>query len=72
MRYKQSIITSQIVHVLVLVEGKLNNCSTIHHDNAHVRTQHWWLVHIMFLFTTLLPVMMIIPLPVLCLLKIHI
>ena len=39
---------SQIVHLLLLVpveEAKLNNCSTINHDNAHVGTWHWWLVH---------------------------
>ena len=34
--------------LLILVpveEAKLNNHSTINHDNAHVRTWHWWLVH---------------------------
>ena len=40
---------SQIVHVLFLLvpveEVKLNNSSTINHDNAHVGTWHWWLVH---------------------------
>ena len=41
---------SQIVHVLLLFlvsveEAKLNNCSTINHDNAHVGTWHLWLVH---------------------------
>ena len=46
--YMQKCI-SQIVHVLLLVvlveEAKLNNHSTINHDNAHVGTWHWWLVH---------------------------
>ena len=37
---------SQIVHVLLLLvvpveEVKLNNRSTINHDNAHVGTWHW-------------------------------
>ena len=43
---------SQIVHVLLLLllllllvvpveEAKLNNRSTIKHDNAHVGTWHW-------------------------------
>ena len=38
---------SQIVHVLLLLlvvpveEAKLNNRSTINHDNAHVGTWHW-------------------------------
>ena len=40
---------SQIVHVLLLLlllvvpveEAKLNNRSTINHDNAHVGTRHW-------------------------------
>ena len=37
---------SQIVHVLAASsEAKLNNRSTINHDNAHVGTWHWWLVH---------------------------
>ena len=38
---------SQIVHVLLVPveEAKLNNRSTINHDNAHVDTWHWWLVH---------------------------
>ena len=35
---------SQTVHLLV-EEVKLNNRSTIHHDNAHVGALHWWLVH---------------------------
>ena len=42
---------SQIVHVLLLLlllllvvpveEAKLNNRSTINHDNVHVGTWHW-------------------------------
>ena len=37
---------SQIVHVLLLLvvpveEAKLNNRSTINHDNAHSGTLHW-------------------------------
>ena len=42
---------SQIVHLLLLLlllpveEAKLNNHSTINHDNTHVGTWHWWLVH---------------------------
>ena len=44
---------SQIVHLLLLLllllvpveEAKLNNSSTIKHDNAHVGTWHWLLVH---------------------------
>ena len=57
---------SQIVHVLLLVlveEAKLNNCSTISHDNAHVGTWHWWLVHrhkVFSLTPSLLEIFMII------------
>ena len=37
---------SQIVNLLLPVEeAKLNNRSTINHDNAHVGTWDWWLVH---------------------------
>ena len=60
----------QIVHVLLLLlllllveEAKLNNRSTINHDNAHVGTWHWWLVHRhnLFLLTpSLLEIFMII------------
>ena len=50
---------SQIVHLLLLLpveEAKLNNCSTINHDNAHAGTWYWWLVHRhkIFLLTPLL------------------
>ena len=55
---------SQIVHVLLLVEeAKLNNYSTINHDNTQVGTWHWWLVHRhnCFLLTlSLLEILMII------------
>ena len=38
--------TSQFVHLLAPVEEtELNNHSTTNHDNAHVGTWHWWLVH---------------------------
>jgi len=36
---------SQIVLLTPIEEAKLNNCSTINHDNAHVGTWHWWVVH---------------------------
>ena len=77
---------SQIVHVLLLLflllllllvpveEAKLNNHSTINHDNAHVGTWHWWLVHRHFFSFTpsLLEILMIIYLlHVLCVLKVH-
>ena len=59
---------SQIVHALLLLlvpveEAKLNNHSTINHDNAHVGTWHWWLVHRhnLFLLTpSLLEILLII------------
>ena len=59
---------SQIVHLLLLLlvpveEAKLNNHSTINHDNAHVGTWHWWLVHMHNLFSltpSLLEILMII------------
>ena len=55
---------SQIVHVLLPVEeAKLNNRSTINHDNAHVGTWHWWLVHRHNFFSltpSLLDILMII------------
>ena len=55
---------SQIVHLLVPVEeAKLNNRSTINHDNAHVGTWHWWLVHRHNFFSltpSLLEILMII------------
>ena len=60
---------SQIVHLLPLLlvvpveEVKLNSRSTINHDNAHVDTWHWWLVHRHNLFSltpSLLEILMII------------
>ena len=60
---------SQIVHLLLLLllvpveEAKLNNCSTINPDNAHVGTWHWWLVHRHNFFSltpSLLEILMII------------
>ena len=56
---------SQIVHVLLVPveEVKLNNRSTINHDNAHVGTWHWWLVHRHNFFSltpSLLEILMII------------
>ena len=70
---------SQIVHLLLLLllveEAKLNNRSTINHDNAHAGTWHWWLVHGHNLFSltpSLFEILMIIYfLHVLCVLKIH-
>ena len=70
---------SQIVHLhlLLVEETKLINCSTINHDNTHVHvgTLHWWLVHRhnRFLLTpSLLEILMIIYLlHVLCVLKVH-
>ena len=65
---------SQIVHLLLLLllllllpveETKLNNCSMINHDMAHVGTWHWWLVHrhnIFLLTPLLLLILMIISL----------
>ena len=52
----------QIVH-LPVEEVKLNNRSTIHHDNAHVGTLHWWLQHgnnVFSLTPSLLEILMII------------
>ena len=73
MFYTQKSI-SQIVH-LPVEEAKLNNRSTINHDNAHVGTLHWWLVHRHNLFSltpSLLEILMIIYLLyVLCVLKVH-
>ena len=56
---------SQIVHLLLLPveEAKLNNRSTIDHDNAHAGTLHWWLVHrhnLFLLIPSLLEILMII------------
>ena len=55
---------SQIVHVLLLLveEAKLNNRSTINHDNAHADILHWWLVHRhnLSLTPSLLEILMII------------
>ena len=68
---------SQIVHVLLLSveEAKLNNRSTINHDNAHVGTLHWWLVHRHNLFSltpSVLEILMIVYLlHVLCVLKVQ-
>ena len=67
---------SQIVHLLLPVEEvKLNNRSTINHDNAHAGTLHWWLVHRHNPFSLtplLLEILMIIYLlHVLCVLKIQ-
>ena len=62
--YMQKCI-SQIVHLLLVPveEAKLNNRSTINHDNAHVGTWHWWLVHRHNFFSltpSLLDILMII------------
>ena len=56
---------SQIVHVLLVPveEAKLNNRSTISHNNAHAGTLHWWLVHRHNLFSltpSLIEILMII------------
>ena len=64
MFYMQKCI-SQIVHLLLLPveEAKLNNRSTIDHDNAHAGTLHWWLVHrhnLFLLIPSLLEILMII------------
>ena len=65
---------SQMVHLLPVEEAKLNNRSTINHDN-HVGTLHWWLVHrhnIIWLTPSPLEILVIIYLlPVLCVLKVH-
>ena len=75
MFYMQKCISQIIVHVLLLLVPKLNNRSTINHDNAHAGTLHWWLVHRhnLFLLTPLLfeILMIIYLLHVLCVLKIH-
>ena len=65
----------RISHVLLppVEEAKLNNRSTINHDNAHVGTLHLWLVHRHNLFSltpSLLEILMIIYLlHALCVLK---
>ena len=61
--------------LLPVEEAKLNNHSTINHDNVHAGTLHWWLVHRHNLFSltpSLFEILMIIYLlHVLCVLKIQ-